>query len=116
MLVLATRRKRLPAPPHVVHESLRQPNRDPARRWLHLYLDEVWPIISTPDQNTVIWISIWRRRPDIKIQFQVSSDEADGTWLRFVITAEEEEGDPIVNVGRRMSRLIFAELRYCYGQ
>jgi hypothetical protein len=48
------RRRKLPAPPHVVAESPREPDCDPARPWLHLLRAEQRPRVVEAAEGLVV--------------------------------------------------------------
>jgi len=73
VMEVAARRRAQPAPPAVLfHQVLTEPNRDPARPWLLLLADERRPVVveaAMPDR--VVWSSLWNRRPDARIRFEL---------------------------------------------
>ncbi len=82
---MAGRTRNQPAPPHVLFEALIQPDRDPHRPWLHLLDDEQPPrVLEVDPPSLVVWSSIWVRRPDARIRFDLPYDSGrQGTDLRF---------------------------------
>jgi hypothetical protein len=119
VLEAGTRRRSQPAPPHVIFEALTDPDRDPARPWLLLLDDEQPP--HTPQAAKpylVMWSSIWRKRPDAMVRFDLPSDGAAGTNLRWTLLLEEPLSEPslVAHVRKRLNQLINANLRYTFGQ
>lgn len=119
MKEIGRRRRNQPAPPHVVFEALTDPDRPGARVWLHLLDDERPPrILRAEAPSTVVWSSIWTKRPDAVIVFDLPSDGRQGTdvcWSLFV--DEPEPDDALVgHLRKRMNELINADLRYSFGQ
>lgn len=95
-----------------------QPDRDPSRIWLVLLVDERAPKILDADlPHTVTWSSIWVKRPDAKIRFDLSGGPS-GTRLRWTVFVDEPLPDDslIGHIRKRMNELINANLRYSYGQ
>ena len=100
-------------------ESLSDPYRDPDRPWLQLLDDEHQPAaITTEPSHTVTWSSIWKRRPDAVIRFNLGPDGDGGTSLRWTVLVNEPAPDDALvgHIRKRMNELINANLRYTYGQ
>jgi len=76
---LGSRRRNLPAPPHVVFEDLTEPTRNTIRTWLHLLDDEVGPmVLESHCPDYVVWSSLWPRRPEARIRFDLPPGGAGG--------------------------------------
>lgn len=138
MIEAGSRRKNQPAPPHVLFESLVQPDRDPARPWLapNLLEDEIAPqVLERDEPHLVVWSSLWTRRPDARLRFDLPWDASrQGTDLRWTLFLDEgfldekgfldeggaEGGLPdaslLGHLRRRVNQLINADLRYTFGQ
>jgi len=120
MIEAASRARNQPAPPHVLFEALTQPNRDPYRPWLHLLDDEQRPQVLEADQpSLVVWSSLWVRRPDARIRFDLPYDkDRQGTDLRFTLLVDEPVPDASLlgHLRKRLNQLINADLRYTFGQ
>jgi len=119
VIVIGDRRRDKPAPPRFVFEALTQPHSDPSRPWLSLLDDEQEPaIIEAKRPNLVVWGSLWPHRPTATIRFEIESDEAGGTSLRWVLEVEAPEPDAsaIGHMRKRINTLINGELRYSFGQ
>lgn len=116
-VALGTRARNQPAPPHVVHEALVTPNRDPVRRWLQLLDDEVPPrVLESVQPGLVVWSSIWVKRPDAQVRFDLEAD-GQGCLLRWTLTDVEDPGPAVVgHLRKRLNVLINAELRHSFGQ
>lgn len=120
MPAIGSRKRNLPAPPHVVFEDLIAPNRSPARPWLSLLGGEVAPVVlESREPAYVVWSSLWPRRADARITFELLQGGPDGgTDLRWTLTVDEPAPDE--NMTRRMRKrintLIYANLRHTYGQ
>lgn len=113
-----SRARRLPAPPAVVWESLTQPRRPGARPWLQLLVDEVDPRVLRADApGLVVWSSLWPRRPRDEIHFDLAAAGGE-TLLRFTLRTPDALPDDSTtgHLRRRMNVLLFADLRYSYGQ
>lgn len=118
MFELGRRKGNLPPPPHVVWGSLTEPRRPEARPWLDLLPDETEPrVLEAMRPTLVVWSSIWPGTPDQIIRFDVAPGDPDGTSLTWTLTSPVEMDDSAVGHRRyRLNRLIWAELRYSYGQ
>lgn len=120
MIEVGSRRRGQPAPPHVIFESLTDPDRDPHRLWLLLLADERRPsVIEASEPDLVVWSSLWERRPDAQIRFELPRDHAGyGTDLRWVLLVEEPAPDDALlgHMRKRLNQLINANLRFSYGQ
>jgi hypothetical protein len=119
MIEIGTRRRNQPAPPHVVFEALVEPNRDPARPWLLLLDDEVWPEVRHAEPpSLVLWSSLWVKRPDAVVEFDLPRASDGGTDLRWTLrVAEPVPADALIgHLCKRLQVLINANLRYTFGQ
>jgi hypothetical protein len=120
MIEVAGRTRNQPAPPHVLFEALTQPDRDPSRPWLTLLDDEQRPrILEADPPSLVVWSSIWVRRPDARVRFDLPPDRGhQGTDLRFTLLVEEPVPDASLlgHLRRRLNVLINADLRFTFGQ
>jgi hypothetical protein len=117
---VGSRKRAQPAPPHIVAESLREPNRDPARQWLKLLSDECPPrVVEVRAPELVVWSSLWPSRPDAVIRFDLAPDSTgQGTDLRWTLLVDEPlpDASKLGHLRKRMNQLINAELRYSYGR
>jgi len=118
MEAIGSRQRNQPAPPAVLFEDLCDPTRQPARPWLHLLDDEVAPtVVESDGPRRVLWSSLWLKRPDARVQFDLSP-AGGGTDLRWTLLVDE----PLPDAGltrhmcRRIGELINANLRFTYGQ
>jgi hypothetical protein len=119
VLEAGSRQRSQPAPPHVVFEVLTDPDRDPARRWLALLDDEQSPqLIDAQEPNFLVWSSLWQKRPDAQVRFDLATDGAGGTRLRWTLHVTEPLPDPplLGHMRKRLNELINANLRYTFGQ
>jgi hypothetical protein len=95
-----------------VFESLTEPNRDPAREWLILRDDEQLPtILTATSPHTVTWSSVWVRRPDAVIQFDLDGGWSE-TMLQWALYVDEPAPDDALvgRMRRRLNELINANL------
>jgi hypothetical protein len=118
MIEIGNRARSQPPPPRVVFEALVQPNRDPARPWLTLLDDEKPPVIeATQEFALVTWSSLWVKRPDTLIRFDLT-EATSGTDLRWTLYVDDPApDDPLIgHMRKRMNQLINANLRYTFGQ
>ena len=117
MIVIGSRNQ--PAPPHALLEALLDPDRDPIRPWLHLLDDEHRPaVMRSPDAGHVEWSSLWTKRPDAEIVFDLDPDQGSGTDLRWTLSVAEPPPDQALvgHLRLRMNQLINANLRRTFGQ
>ena len=117
---IGSRKRNQPAPPHIIFEALAQPSRDPQRPWVMLLDDEVAPkVLTTRHPDTVVWSSLWTKRPDAVIRFDLPLDEAGyGTDMQWTLEVDEPVPDEalIGHMRKRLNELINASLRYSFGQ
>ncbi|TYC05186.1 hypothetical protein FXF53_05850 [Micromonospora sp. WP24] len=113
-----SRTRNQPPPPAVVFEALTEPDRDPLRQWLRL-LDDEEPlrILHADRPHLVVWSSLWPRRPDAQVRFELEPDGGEGTRLRWTLLVAEPVPDPSLlgHLRRRLNELINANLRYTFG-
>lgn len=119
MIEIGRRRRKQPAPRHIVFDELADPLRLSPRQWLHLLDDEVPPIVveaSKPD--VIVWSSLWVKRPDALVRFELSSDGGSGTALCWSLSVEEPvPADALIGHLRyRVNRIINGELQRSFGQ
>jgi hypothetical protein len=118
VLEIGSRARSQPAPPGVVFESLTQPTRPAGRPWLALLDDEHVPdVLEAREPALVVWGSLWDRRPDARVRFDLDGD-AGGTLLRWTLLVDEPAPDQALtgHLRKRLNVLVNAELRYSYGQ
>ena len=118
MIEIGSRARSQPPPPHVVYESLHTPDLDPARPWLALLADEQPPTVLVAEPSrTITWSSLWTRRPDAVIRFDLSGGSS-GTTLRWTLYVDEPVPDDALvgHLRKRLNQLINANLRHTYGQ
>ncbi len=120
MIEVGRRSRNQPAPPHVLYEALTRPDRDPARRWLVLLDDERPPtIVERNEPGLVVWSSLWDRRPDARVCFELLPDRTGyGTDLCWTLLVDEPAPDPSLegHLRRRIDELVNANLRYTFGR
>ncbi|MFI5778667.1 hypothetical protein [Nocardia sp. NPDC051570] len=119
MIEIGSRARKLPAPPHVVWESLTQPHRPTGRPWLTLLPDEIeTEVLQAVKPGTVVWSSLWPTRPNDQVHFELTVAPNGETLLRFTLLTPDEAPDQSKtgHLRRRMNELLFANLRFSYGQ
>ncbi len=117
MVEAGSRRRSQPAPPHIIYEALTQPECAGGRTWLHLLDDEVRPrIVESDEPGLVVWSSIWLKRPDAVIRFDLPSG-GSGTDLRWTLLVDEPlPVDAMLgHMRKRLNQLINADLRYSFS-
>lgn len=118
MIEIASRKRRLPAPPSVVWDSLVEPQRLGTRPWLNLLSDETEPmILGAQKPNRVVWSSLWPSRPNDEVHFELAAFDSE-TSLRFSLLTPDQTPDQSTagHLRSRLNHLFFADLRYSYGQ
>lgn len=118
MIDVGTRQRNQPAPPTIVFEALTEPERTGGRPWLRLLDDEVRPqVIESGMPGFVVWSSIWPKRPEAVIRFDLAA-RGGGTDLRWTLSVKEPVPDEALlgHLRKRLNQLINAELRYSFGQ
>ncbi|MCO6006867.1 SRPBCC domain-containing protein [Actinoallomurus purpureus] len=118
MIEIGLKARKLPAPPSVVWESLVEPRRQGARLWLNLLPDEVEPrVLEAEKPNRVVWSSLWPSRPNDQVHFELTAVGGE-TSLKFTLLTPDEAPDQnkTGHLRRRLNHLLFADLRFSYGQ
>jgi hypothetical protein len=103
----------------VVFEALSNPDCDPSRPSLDLLDDEQRPNVLRSDAPTsLVWSSLWIKRPDATITFDLPPDSGSGTDLRWTLHVEEPvPTDALVgHMRKRLNQLLNANLRFTFGQ
>lgn len=112
-----SRKRNQPAPPTFVFDDLADPHRQPNKPWLVLEDDETEPSIADSERpNYVLWSSIWTKRPDARIRFDLDAAKG-GTDLRWTLLLDgpAPEDRLLRHMFQRINQLIDANLRYTYG-
>jgi hypothetical protein len=115
---IGRRRRNQPAPPHVVFEALTDPERAQGRHWLELLDDEQRPrVLDSSAPAKVVWASIWTKRPDAVVEFDLPPDGSGGTDLTWTLRVDDPLPDDalIGHMRKRVNQLINADLRYSFG-
>jgi hypothetical protein len=102
-----------------VFEALCEPDRDPGRAWLELLDDEQRPrIVRSTPSSTLVWSSLWIKRPDATVTFDLPSSADGGTDLEWTLQVDEPAPDDALvgHMRKRLNQLINANLRYTFGQ
>ncbi|WP_231707158.1 hypothetical protein [Tsukamurella sputi] len=99
-------------------QDLATPAPRAVRHWLRLADDEVAPtVLAVETPSRVEWSSLWSDRPDLRVVFTLAPG-GGGTDLQWTLLAAEPLPGPDYtrHIARRVSTLVFADLRYTYGQ
>jgi len=118
VIEIGSKARKLPAPPTIVWASLTDPHHAGARPWLHLLDDEVEPIVLRCEKpNQVVWSSLWPSRPNDQVHLTLTAVDGE-TLLQFTLLTPDEVPDASKagHRRRRINQLLFADLRYSYGQ
>ena len=114
MIEIGSRVRKLPAPQSVVWDSFVQPEREGTRPWLSLAADEAAPrILGAEEPNRVVWSSLWPSRPNDEVHFELAAIGSE-TSLKFTLLTPDESTTG--HLRHRLNHLLFADLRYSYGQ
>lgn len=119
VIEIGSRARRLPAPTLVVWESLTEPRRPTARPWLNLLPDEVEPrVLQAEKPDRVVWSSLWPSRPKDWVHFELTAVRGTETLLRFTLLTPDDAPDQnkAGHLRRRLNQLLFADVRFSYGQ
>lgn len=67
--------------------------------------------------GTVVWSSIWIKRPDAVIEFDLPLDGTGSTDLTWTLLVNEPIPDDALvgHMRKRINQLINADLRYSFG-
>jgi hypothetical protein len=115
---IAHRTKRMPPPQHVLWADLMEPARTGSRVWLELRHGEVWPrVLESTEPDQVVWSTLWEQRPDDRIVLDLAPVGQE-TALGFTILSPREVEDEVTlkRLQYRLNQLLYAQLRYTYGQ
>lgn len=118
MQEIGSRARKLPAPPRAVWHSLTEPRRPGARPWLNLLPDEVDPrVLDAEAPSRVVWSSLWPSRPRDEVHLELAAVGTE-TLLRFTLLTPDDLPDQSKtgHLRRRLNQLLFADLRFSYGQ
>jgi hypothetical protein len=118
VIELGSKARKLPASPAIVWESLMDPRLPGARPWLNLLDDEVEPTILDAEKPIrVVWSSLWPSRPNDQVHLELTA-VASETSLRFTLLTPDDPPDASKtgHLRRRVNHLLFADLRFSYGQ
>lgn len=120
MIEVGSRERNQPAPPWVVFEALSRTHLRPTREWLILLEDEQEPeVLSVQAPVLVSWSTLWPRRPDARIRFDLAPEDAgSGTSLRWTLSVDAPAPDDssVGHLRKRINELINGELRLSFGQ
>jgi hypothetical protein len=120
VIVIGTRVRNQPPPPHIVFDELVRAAGNPTRPWLALLDDEVPPRVTNSSRPAPVeWSSLWAKRPDLVLRFVLAPDAGGhGTDLRWTLLAGEPvPADALIgHLRKRVNVLINADLRYSFGQ
>lgn len=119
MIEIGSRRRNQP-PPHVVFEALLDPDRDLTRPWLRLLDDETRPVVIRANPpSTLVWSSLWLKRPDAQLEFELVADSrGQGTDVRWRLLVDEPVPyrDVTRQLCKRVGEFINANLRDSFDQ
>jgi hypothetical protein len=118
VIELGSKARKLPAPPPIVWQSLMDPHTPGARPWLNLLTDEVEPtILNSKKPVRVVWSSLWLSRPNDQVHLALTAAGSE-TSLRFTLLTPDDPPDASKtgHMRRRVNHLLFADLRFSYGQ
>lgn len=94
------------------------PAKTGSRVWLDLLEDEVPPrVVESDAPHRVVWSSLWPSRPGGHVVLELA-DAGSETALTFTLLADGDMPDESKtgHIRRRINHLLFADLRFSYGQ
>ncbi len=118
MIEFGSKARKLPPPPAIVWASLMDPHQAGTRPWLHLLPDEVEPaVLHSERPNLVLWSSLWPSRPNDQVHLWLTAVGLE-TLLKFTLVTPDHAPDASKtgHLRRRVNHLLFADLRFSYGQ
>lgn len=118
MIEAGSRKRKLPAPAHVVLEALTAQERGVEAPWLRLQDDEQVPKVLESRPNLVVWSSLWSHRPDAQVRFDLPNDNSGGTDLRWTLMVDEPQPEAALlgHLRARINTLINDNLREALDQ
>jgi hypothetical protein len=81
--------------------------------------DEVEPaVLAATEPHRVVWSSLWPSRPNDQIHCELTAVRGGETLLKFTLLTPDEAPDQSKtgHLRRRLNQLLFADLRFSYGQ
>jgi hypothetical protein len=103
---------------HIVWETLVDPYRPGASKWLTIAENEAEPrVLEAERPGLVVWSSLWPDRPRDLIRFVISDDGGGGTHLKWILESGDEPPDSerLGNMRHRINYLINGEMRDSFG-
>lgn len=75
-------------------------------------------VLESERPSRVVWSSLWLKRPDARIAFDLTARADGGTDLRWTLLVEPPAPDDrqFRHLCQRIGTLINANLRHTYGQ
>jgi hypothetical protein len=119
VIEIGRRRRSQPAPPNVVFAALTELDRDRDRPWLRLLADEQRPqVLHSVTPSALTWSSLWIKRPDATVTFDLPLRSDGGTDLEWALRVEAPAPDATLvgHMRKRLNELVNADLRYTFGQ
>ncbi len=89
-----------------------------ARPWLNLLDDEVQPrVVFSKKPDEIIWSSLSPSRPNDTVHLTLTTVGSE-TLLRFALLTPDDlpDSSKTGHLRRRLNYLLFADLRFSYGQ
>lgn len=80
--------------------------------------DETAPRVLKAEKPTrVVWSSLWPSRPNDEVHLELTEEQGE-TRLKFTLLTPDDVPDESKtgHLRRRMNQLLFADLRFSYGQ
>jgi hypothetical protein len=118
VIEIGSRTRKLAAPPAIVWEPLVNPSRPGGRPWLNLLDDEIEPLVIDAKRPVrVVWSSLWPSRPNDQIHLDLMS-MGNETSLKFTLLTPDDlpAASKTGYLRRRINHVLYADLRYSYGQ
>lgn len=81
--------------------------------------DEVEPtVLRSVEERSIVWSSLWPSRPRDEVWLEVADAGGGETLLTFRLLTPDEAPDEskLGHLRFRLNHLLFADLRFSYGQ
>lgn len=87
------------------------------RAWLDLLPDEVAPqVLESVRPSRVVWSSLWPDRPKDRVVIEIASSGGESAVTFTLLAAGDPPDDSKTgHVRKRVNHLLWADLRFSYG-
>lgn len=101
----------------MVWDDLVEPKSTGTRAWLDLLPDEVAPLVlESVRPSRVVWSSLWPDRPKDRVVIEIASSGGESAVTFTLLAAGDPPDDSKTgHIRRRVNHLLWADLRFSYG-